>query len=1021
MGFLDKSVQAVEDTVAYLARYMIGKDLAGYCELATAIGLTDDDTKRHPELKDPYTLVTNSQSLLTVFDVQGTYQILSDEDFGKVIENLRIKMNGYMKRYGHSITLGFERDPDRSLDELMRLAEPQLNAARRIGLNSEDLILDRVRRNAPLVAWEQNLMVVYTHLNVMSPEESKREMKERAQEAMKHKLPRIEFGQNPASVLMAMKYRHDTMVDRITSDFEHSGAEGRPGIMLRPLSAHEAVKRVRIMVNRERTSQKFRPVLPGDRFIPRGREEKDDCSDLAPAPVSFQICTNDVDNDRDLILTDSLWHGNLSMELGPQQPQPFSALFDSVDRSIPWRMRIDINPGGLNEMRARQMMVAFVGMLPNNRQIRQSFIDLNERGKEDAICSMKITASTWSGSKSDTKTRLASLEKAIQAWGTCQVTSVHGDPLAAWASTIPGFTTKNIANRMVPPLPDALKLMPLQRPATPWGDGGSWIVRTPDGKIYPILLGSRLQDTWIELISAPPGSGKSVAMNSMNSGTVHRAGNVRLPLMTIVDVGPSSSGLIQLLHDSLPEHRQSEAAYLRLQNSIDYAVCPFDTQLGARYPTVREHEFLVDFMTLFCTDPATKRAPPGCAQVIEMLLPIAYEDRAKKGANLYEPQVEKAVDAVLEQSGLRAQHNEEWWLVSTWWEVTDMLFQAGYVREASIAQRQAVPVLPDFSAYLNNPSIKDLFGEATINGSSESLLKYIYRCLAVATQNYALFAGRTRFELNSETRVVSIDLNDVIGAKTPEGCLRTAVMYMFARQMAAKNYFLREEVVFPVIPDMYRDYHLKRIADVQDEQKTIAYDEVHNTAGQEAFVQTMIKDGREGRKWGIRIINASQYLSDYPEELLNAATGVYVMRGGSATDEAILRNTFKVSEEAIRRLHRDAVGPGPEGGNFLALFKTKVGFVVQLLTNTVGPIELWAFSTTLEDVALRNRLYKRVGPYAARKLLAEYFPLGSALQTIEHMRNQSTEKDDVSVVERLAEKLVTAYTNNLMKQQELSL
>ncbi|WP_206666512.1 hypothetical protein, partial [Xylella fastidiosa] len=81
---------------------------------------------------------------------------------------------------------------------------------------------------------------------------------------------------------------------------------------------------------------------------------------------------------------------------------------------------------------------------------------------------------------------MASLEKSIQTWGTCQVTSVHGDPLAAWASTIPGFTTKNIANRMVPPLPEALYLLPLQRPATPWGDGGSFIVRTPDGKIYPI-------------------------------------------------------------------------------------------------------------------------------------------------------------------------------------------------------------------------------------------------------------------------------------------------------------------------------------------------------------------------------------------------------------------------------------------------------------------------------------------------------------------------------------------------------
>ncbi len=1018
MGFLDKGVHAIEDTLAYLGRYMVGKDFAGYCELATAVGLTDDDIRQNPELKDPYILVTSDNALLTVFDVQGTYQILSDDDFTKMIDNLRVKMNGYMKRYGHSITFCFERDPDRAHDELMRLAEPQINAARRIGLNSEDIILDRVRRNAPLVAWEQNLMVVYTHTNVMGPEELKRELEERTREAMKHKLPRMEFGQNPASVLMAMKYRHDTMVERITADFERSGADGRPGIMLKAMSGHEAVKRVRIMVNRERTSQKFRPTLTGDPFVPHGREDEKDVSDLTPPPLSYQICTNDVDTKRGIIKTDGLWHGNLAMELGPQEPRPFSALFETVDRTIPWRIRIDLSPCGLNEMRGRQLMVAFVGMLPNNQQIRQSFVNLAERNKEDAICSMKIMASTWADSESMTMRRMAALEKSLQAWGTCQISSVHGDPLAGWASSIPAFTAKSTANRMVPPLPDALSMLPIQRPATPWGDGGSLLVRTPDGKIYPIQLGSRLQDTWIELISAPPGSGKSVYMNSMNSATIHRAGNTRLPLMTIIDVGPSSSGLIQLIQDSLPEHRKTEAAYLRLQNTIEYAVNPFDTQLGARSPTAREQEFLVDFMTLFCTDPAKKAAPAGCAQVIEMLIPIAYDECASNGKNLYETQVEKDVDTVLERSGLRAKHNESWWSDATWWEVTDMLFEAGYIREAAIAQRQAVPVLTDFSAHLNNKAIVDLFGEATVR--DESLLKYIYRCFAVAAQNFALFAGRTRFELNSETRIISIDLNDVIGAKTPEGSLRTAIMYMFARQMAAKNYFLREEVVLPVVPPLYKDYHVKRIADVQDEQKTIAYDEVHNTAGQEAFVQTMIKDGREGRKWGIRIVNASQYLSDYPEALLNAATAVYVMRGGNAADESILRSTFNLSEEAIRRLQREAVGPGPEGGNFLAMFKTKVGFVVQMLTNTVGPIELWAFSTTQEDVALRNRLYKRIGTFAARKLLAERFPLGSASHMIEHLRAGSSDKDDVSVVEKLAENLTNIYAKSISIQQELA-
>lgn len=1020
MGFLDNFVDGCERSVAYLARYMIGKDFAGYCELATAIGLTDEDIKRHPHLKDPYTLVSFNNSLLTVFDVQGTYQILAENDFDAMVENLRVKMNGYMSRHGHSLTFAFERDPDRALDELMRLAEPQINAARRIGLQSEDIILDRIRRNAPLVAWEQNLLVVYTHMSVMNPDEMKRELKERSQDAVKHKLPRIEHGQNPAAVLMAMKYRHDTMIDRIKFDFERAGSDGRPGIMLSPISAHEAVKRVRIMVNRERTSQQFRPILPGDRFIPRGREEDSDFSDLMPPLLSYQVCASDVQTKGELIKTDELWHGNLAMELGPAEVQPFASLFATVDREIPWRMRIDLSPGGLNEMRGRQVMTAFVGMLPANRQIRQSFNDLNERTKKDAICSLKITVSTWSSSERETKRQMAALEKSIQAWGTCQVTSVHGDPIEAWVSTIPAFTTKNSANRHVPPLPDALKLMPLQRPATPWGDGGSFIVRTPDGKIYPIQLGSRLQDTWIELISAPPGSGKSVLLNSMNSATVHRAGNLRLPLMTIIDVGPSSSGLIQLIQDSLPVQRKSEAAYLRLQNSIDYAVNPWEIQLGARHPTAREQEFLVDFMTLLCADPGKKQAPPACAQVNEMLLRIAYEDRARRSPHPYEAHVDHAIDRVLAESGLKSHHNEEWWSAATWWEVTDMLFKAGYVREASIAQRQAVPVLSDFTAYLNNETIRQLYGEVKIDGH-EPLLGYMSRCFTVAMSNYALFAGRTRFELNSETRIISIDLNDVIGAKTDEGSLRTAIMYMFARHMAAKNYFLREEVVLPVIPDLYRDYHMKRIADVQDEQKTIAYDEVHNAAGQESFIETMIKDGREGRKWGIRIVGSSQYLEDYPPQLLNAATSVYVMRGGNSADEEILRKIFNVSEEAIRRLQREAVGPGPEGGNFLALFKTKVGFVVQLLTNTVGPIELWAFSTTSEDVALRNRLYKRIGPFAARKLLAEHFPLGSASKMIEHMRAQSTVLEDESVIEQLASKLVTSYTKSQMKQWELIL
>lgn len=72
MKLLESGVEAAEDILAFLAKYMIGRDLASYCELATAVGLTDEDIKRHPSMRDPYTLVTRENALLSVFDVQGT-------------------------------------------------------------------------------------------------------------------------------------------------------------------------------------------------------------------------------------------------------------------------------------------------------------------------------------------------------------------------------------------------------------------------------------------------------------------------------------------------------------------------------------------------------------------------------------------------------------------------------------------------------------------------------------------------------------------------------------------------------------------------------------------------------------------------------------------------------------------------------------------------------------------------------------------------------------------------------------
>ena len=68
--------------------------------------------------------------------------------------------------------------------------------------------------------------------------------------------------------------------------------------------------------------------------------------------------------------------------------------------------------------------------------------------------------------------------------------------------------------------------------------------------------------------------------------------------------------------------------------------------------------------------------------------------------------------------------------------------------------------------------------------------------------------------------------------------------------------------------------------------------------------------------------------------------------------------------------------PGKAGANLVALFRTGTGMSQLVLSLTIGPQSLWAFSTTTEDVAIRNNLYQRLGPSETLRRRAKRFPGG---------------------------------------------
>ncbi len=78
----------------------------------------------------------------------------------------------------------------------------------------------------------------------------------------------------------------------------------------------------------------------------------------------------------------------------------------------------------------------------------------------------------------------------------------------------------------------------------------------------------------------------------------------------------------------------------------------------------------------------------------------------------------------------------------------------------------------------------------------------------------------------------------------------------------------------------------------------------------------------------------------------------------------------------------------------------------------LGPVELWALSTTPRDTSLRSRLFEAVGFSEGLRRLSKVFPAGSAEDEIERRtkarlrKGDSTDRVEAGVVDELARELI---------------
>jgi intracellular multiplication protein IcmB len=992
-GFLDNV-----DAVLSWFSTSIKQTAASYCDLESA----DNKT----------TLVTRDGSLVSILKIEGVTQLVGKEEFERIHDGLLQNLQTNMSRPGHSFQVIYEYDRSGVKEEIDAVYDPAKETSMRLNLELEDLFNERRDFIAQYCASEAVYLVLWTKPVMLTKEQMSKSTKDKLAFIKKGKIPPMRNMQNFIAAIPELRNTHDAFIRSLVNSFPDFN------MVVRVLDVHAAVKCVRRMSDSEFTSKDWQPILPGDRIpVREDRLAKGDLSGVFWPVLSKQILPRDGEilNLKTVRVGDTIY-SPMYIELFPQEIKPFITLFSRVlPTRIPWRVSFLVDSDGLNTVGLKSTIASILSFASSQNPLIADAIDSLRYlsiNTDDAVVRLRVSFVTWAPAEDITllRTRSSELVKAIEGWGTCEVSQVSGDAYAGYIASLPAVNMSSVATASLAPLSDVVSLLPITRPASVWKTG-AMLFRSPDGKLWPFQPGSSQQTTWIDLVYARPGSGKSVLSNALNLALCLQPGVRRLPRISIVDIGPSSSGLISLLKESLPKKQRHLVAYHRLRMTKAYAINPFDTQLGCRFPIAQERSFLVNFVTLLSTPLGAEKpydGMPDMAGLIVDELYMALADDAQP--RVYTSGIIDDVDALLEDIGFVADSH------TTWWEVTDALFLAGFSHEAMMAQRMATPLLADATSICRTKAVEDLYGQV-VAPTGEPLIKAFTRMISSAVREYPVLSTVTQFDLG-EARVVSLDLDEVAKTGGDASDRQTAVMYMLARYILAKDFYLTEDSVSDM-PENYLSYHKERITEIREDPKRIVFDEFHRTSKASAVRDQVIVDMREGRKWNVQIALLSQSIEDFDPIMVEFATSTYIMDAGP--EQALQRATevFGLSPTARTALKTRVHGPREGGSTFLAQFATKNGLNTQLLTSTIGPIELWAFSTTAEDANLRNKLYKRIGPKEARRVLANLFPTGSIKAMVEDRMSQLKadptvieEVSDESIVDQILGEILDAYSKN---------
>lgn len=1044
-----------------------------YCDIETIDGYS--------------TIVMQNNSMMTFVKYDGLLSTIMPEVFVDMIEGISNELNALMKHNGYKIACVFRKDLD-AQSSLKKTELQQKQTTRNLNLSLDDLIEENTEVYRNSVYDEEVYFALITQPSVMD----KVEQDSAAEQRMSINAPAMPTSQNILAPIEVLRSKHSSFVEKFMAAISNKDYYVKADIV----NCLTGLAMVRHQIMPDRSDKNWLPsvAIGVDAAAKMGypdyhtpicwpiNSNPDDLSYLFPPSLPKQIMSSGIRviGSKEgvppfTVATGGRLFSSVVMNIPPSQPSIFNALFNafnqssSIDadgnaRTMPWSITYMISGDGMAGSAIKAMLKDVFARVPpsTNENLQAAYNQLSHIKRDDtAIVGFQISAMTWVEDTPDGRRKLRNrktrLFHIMESWGGMNVIENLGDPILAFQSNILGLSDNHHGPKGAAPLARAIELLPLTRPASPF-DSGTVLQKTLDGKLMRYEKFSSNQNTWVSCAVGTPGSGKSVYMNNMLTETCMMPGLERLPLITIIDKGISSTGFINLISDALPNNMKSLAVSKKLRKTKEYAINPFDIKVGLTKPLESEKNQMVSFLTALLT-PAEKSSPYASTQafvnyLIERVFEMVQENTTAGDPKMYVYGYNKELDSIIDayniiefketkivnQDGTTSTtiDRENFEKISAF-GLTRALHLEGekYAsgsdpridlwRARDLAHRTAMPILPDVVSILNDAVTASIYKNEIETG--ETMIDFAQRTISEVSSIYPCFSNFTQFDVDS-ARIVALDLQEVLDKNNR---WQSSLFLQIARMIGVKKLSLTEDdLLGGRIPDIYHTYYRSQLRNLESDRKVLAIDEMHNAKGDKALMKLLETDAREGRKWGLELMFASQNLTDFDfgegedrVQLLSYVTNLVIASEPKANDLDSFTKYFTSNPAVLSDLSR--IGLSREGLTFMSYIVAKTNSYCSLITTSVGDKRLWSLTTDQDDRLIRTLMIKIAGNRTlAIAALAYYFPGGARSrikeirETVDSSPNASKEEVEERTsgqVEMLANQALAAYEAELARRR----